>query len=120
MATMKRPYAVTVVSWLVMAAGVFGLVRGFAGAKMLWPPEQDLIWIVLLDATWIVCGIFMLRGQNWARWLTLAWIAGHVVIVWFFMRSELLPHAVIFALTGYLMFRSDVRAYFRGGEADTQ
>ena len=28
----------------------------------------------------IVCGVFLLRGHNWARWLALAWIAFHVVL----------------------------------------
>jgi len=111
----KRPFAVTVVGWLIVAAGVFGLVHGFAGAKTLWPPEQDLIWIVLIDVAGIVCGVFLLRGRNWARWLTLVWIGAHVVIVSFFNRREVLAHLVIFAMIGYLLiFRGDVREYFRG------
>lgn len=102
----------------MMAAGVFGMVRGFAGAKTLWPPEQDLIWIVIVDAIGIGCGIFMLRGKNWARWLTVVWIGGHVALVSFYMRQAILAHAVIFALIAYLLiFRSDVRVYFRGDNA---
>jgi len=113
----KRPIAVTGVSLLMMAAGVFGLARGFAGTKTLWPFPTDLIWIVILDLTGIACGVFMLRGRNWARWLTLAWIAGHVVIASFFMRQAILVHAVIFVLIAYLLiFRSDVQGYFRGAE----
>lgn len=112
---MRRPMAVTVVSWLAIAAGVFGLVRGFIGAQTLWPFPTDLIWIVLLDATWVACGIYLLRGRNWARWLTLAWMAIHVAIVSLYMPSMILAHVLIFAMIGYLlMFRGDVRAYFRG------
>lgn len=110
----KRPIAVTVVSWLIMAAGAFGLVRGFANAKMIWPPEQDLIWIVIIDVIGIACGIAMLQGRNWARWLTLAWVGAHVVITSFYMSRTILAHAVIFAMIVYLMFRADVRVYFRG------
>lgn len=109
----QRPIAITVVSCLVIIAGIFGLARGFANATTLWPPEQDLIWVVVVDAIGIAGGIFMLRRQNWARWLTLAWIASHVAIVSVYMRKEILPHAIIFALVAYLMFRADVRAYFR-------
>jgi len=113
----RRPIAVTVLGWLMMAAGVFGIARGFTGAKTLWPPEQDLIWIVIVDAIGIGCGVFLLRGKNWARWLTLAWVGGHVVIVSFFMRQMILVHAVIFVLIAYLLiFRSDVQGYFRGAE----
>lgn len=109
----QRPIAITVVSWLMMIAGIFGMARGFANARTLWPPEQDLIWIVVVDMIGIACGVFMLRQQNWARWLTLAWIGSHVAIVSIYMRKEILPHAIIFALVAYLMFRTDVRAYFR-------
>jgi hypothetical protein len=115
----RRPIAVTVLGWLMMAAGVFGIARGFTGAKTLWPPEQDLIWIVIVDAIGIGCGVFLLRGKNWARWLTLAWVGGHVVIVSFFMRQMILVHAVIFALIVALLFRGDVRAYFGGYDASS-
>ena len=113
----QRPIAVTVLGWLMVAAGVFGMARGFAWAKTLWPPEQDLIWIVIVDTIGIGCGVFLLRGKNWARWLTLAWVGGHIVIVSFYMRQMILVHVVIFALVAALLFRGDVRAYFGGYEA---
>lgn len=108
----KRPIAVTALGWLMMAAGVFGMARGFANAKALWPPEQDLIWIVIVDGIGIGCGAFLLQGRNWARWLTLAWVGGHAVVIALLNRREILAHAVIFGLIAYLMFRSDVRTYF--------
>jgi hypothetical protein len=110
----KRPIAVTVVGWLMMAAGAFGLARGFMGAGRLWPPNQDLMWIVVVDTIGIACGIFLLRGQNWARWLTLVWLGAHAVIISFFNRQAVLAHFVIFAMIAYLMFRADVREYFCG------
>lgn len=114
----KRPFAVTVVGWLLMAAATFGLVRGFAGARSWWPPERDLLWIVAIDLTGIVCGVFLLKGRNWARWLTLLWVGGHVLIVSLYMPRMVPAHAVIFAMIGYLLaFRGDVRAYFRGDTA---
>jgi hypothetical protein len=115
----KRPIAVTVVSLLMMAGAGFGLAHGFAAAKTLWPPEGDLIWIVIVDSIGIACGVFMLRGKNWARWLTLLWLAGHVVLASQFMRQTLPAHGVIFALIAYLLiFRQDVREYFRPGQAE--
>lgn len=111
----RRPIALTVVSWLVIAAGVFGLARGIAGTRTLHPFPIDLIWILILDATWIVCGIYMLRGRNWARWLTLLWMAGHVAIVALYLPMMMAAHVVIFAMIAYLLvFREDVRTYFRG------
>jgi hypothetical protein len=114
----KRPMAVTVVSWLMIAGAGFGLVRGFMNAKTFWPPERDLIWIVVIDTIGIACGVFMLRGKNWARWLTVLWLAGHVALASQFMRQTLLAHLVILALIAYLLiFRPDVREYFRPDRA---
>ncbi len=118
MSHIKRPFAVTVVSWLIIAAGVFGLVRGFVGAKALWPFPMDLTWIVLLDVMWVACGIYLLRGRNWARWLTVVWMAIHVAIVSLYMPRMIVAHVLIFAMIAYLlMLRSDVREYFRGEAA---
>ena len=80
---MKRPWAVTVVGLLMMAAGAFGMTRGFLYARKLWPPEQDLIWIVIVDGIGIACGVFLLRGRNWARWLTLVWVGAHAAVISF-------------------------------------
>lgn len=109
----NRPYAVTVVSWLMVAAGAFGLARGFIDAKSIWPAEHDLIWIIVIDLIGIACGWFLLKGHNWARWATLLWVGGHVVLVSLYMPRMILVHALIFAMISYLLaFREDVREYF--------
>jgi len=113
MSETRRPIAATVVSWLMVGAGVFGLMRGLVGARTLWPIPTDLIWVVIVDLIGVVAGIFMLRGRNWARWLTLIWVGGHVVIVSIVMPQTILVHALIFGMIAYLMFRSDVLKYFR-------
>lgn len=111
---MKRPIAITGLSLLMMAAGVGGLVMGFVNARTLWPLDEGLLWMAGFGVTGIVCGIFLLLGRGWARWLTLVWVGSHVAISFFNSRREVLVHAVIFALVAALLFRSDVRAYFRG------
>jgi hypothetical protein len=109
----ERPWAVTAVGLLMMAAGAFGMSLGFVNAKRVWPPEQDLIWVVIVDAIGIACGIFLLRGKNWARWLTVVWIGAHAVAISFYARKGALAHLVIFALIAYLLvLRADVREYF--------
>jgi len=106
---MKRPWALTVVAWLMIAAGVGGMAMG------VWRGvDWDLVWIALFGITGIACGAFLLMRKNWARWLTLAWLASHIVIGALNSAKEAAAHAVIFALIAYLMFRSDVREYFRG------
>ena len=112
----KPPFALTVVAWLVIAAATIGLVRGFGAAKTLWPIDHDLLTIVIVDAAGILCGAFLLRGKNWARWLTLVWLAAHMVIGFFISAGSGVAHCVIFGMLAYLLiFRPDVRAYFRGG-----
>jgi len=56
--------------------------------------------------------VFMLRGQNWARWLALLWMATHVVISAFHPMRELVIHSVVFVLIAYLLFRREAREYF--------
>jgi hypothetical protein len=113
----KRPIAVTGLGLLMIAAGMGGVAMGFVRARALWPLDEGLIWIVGFGVAALVCGIFMLRGQGWARWLTLVWVGCHIVISFFRDSREVLVHTVIFALVAMLLFRSDVREYFRGARA---
>ena len=69
----KRPLAVTIISWLFVAAGVVGLTYHLSEFKALHPFPSDVVWVLLLRLMAIVCGTFMLRGHNWARWLSVAW-----------------------------------------------
>ena len=71
----KRPLAVSILSCLFIATGVVGLARHLADYKATQPFEYDLVWIFIVELAAIVCGAFMLRGTNWARWLALAWMA---------------------------------------------
>ena len=114
----KRPLAVIVISCLFIAAGVVGLAY-HAGEFTARPPlEYALVCFVRLLA--ILCGVFMLRGSNWARWLSLAWLAYHVVLSAFHSRSELLTHALLLAAIAFFLFRPRVSAYFRApGKAPT-
>ena len=73
--------------------------------------QYDLVWIALVELVAIVGGIFMLRGDNWARWLALAWIGFHVVIS-FPSVQQVLIHSVIFVLIAYSLFRREARAFF--------
>jgi hypothetical protein len=59
-----------------------------------------------------VAGVFLLRGQNWARWLALAWITFHVVISYGVLR-ELVVHGVICVVFAWILFRPAAGRYFR-------
>ena len=59
----------------------------------------------------------MLRGQNWARWLAVAWMAFHVAISVFHPLRELAIHVVFLVLIAWILFRPGATRYFRKAEA---
>ncbi len=95
---------------------------GFTYHLTEWNAQQPLhygfVWVELLRLVAILCGAFMLRGHNWARWLTIAWIGYHVILSAFHTPSELALHALLCATIAYLLFRSTASRYFR--DARTQ
>jgi hypothetical protein len=76
--------------------------------------HHDAVWIELTELVGILCGAFMLRGHNWARWLALAWIAFHVVLSAFHAIPELLVHGLFCAVIAWILFRPEASRYFRG------
>lgn len=109
---MKRaPAVVLIVSIIYIATGAIGLthhISDFKGHSL----QYGLVLIALLRLAAIISGIFMLLGKSWARWLAIAWIAFHVVISFLNSVQQVLVHAVIFVLIGYLLFRPEARAFF--------
>jgi len=109
---MKRPFAITVLSWLFIALGVVSLgmdVHFVAGHG--WGLDEALIFPV--HGLAVVAGAFMLRGADWARWLTVLWMAFHVVITVLNAWHGFAFHAILFAGITCLLFRADARAWFR-------
>ena len=116
MISRKRPLSVIIIGWLFIVAGSFGLVYHLTELKHAF--HNDLIWVLLLRVMAIVGGAFMLRGRNWARWLTLIWMAYHVVLSAFHSRSELIMHSVLLVVIAYFLFRPTTVEYFRGPRAE--
>jgi hypothetical protein len=113
----KRPVLVTIIGCLLVALGAIGLAFHLAELR---PPQlfqNDNVWIALVRLVGIACGIFLLRGRNWARWLALAWIAFHVGVSFFDSLRQGVFHSLVFLVVVYFLFRPEARTYFRGGEA---
>ena len=106
----KRPRSVTVISWLFVAAGAIGLAYHATEFKAF---QYEVVWVCLVRLLAILCGVFMLRGSNWARWLLLVWIAYHVILSAFHSLSELVVHSLLFAVVAYFLLRPQASAYFR-------
>jgi hypothetical protein len=112
----RRPISVTIIACLLILLGVAGSIFHF---RELGPHEAFRganIWIFVVEFVAIVCGAFLLQGKNWARWLTMAWIAFHVVISFFDSGSKVVTHVVILLLFAYFLFRPESNMFFRRHE----
>ena len=89
----KRPIYVTVLGCLLIAAGAMGIAYHFTEFKGANPSEYLGLLVVRLIA--IVCGVYLLRGKDWARWLAIAWIAFHLGVSIFHTREGVAVHAVV-------------------------
>jgi hypothetical protein len=113
MNSLHRPVSVLILAWAYIAVGAAGFAYHF---PELIARHPDSLWIELTEFLAFVSGAFMLRGQNWARWLALAWIAFHVAISFPVVR-EVAVHLAIFALIFWTLFRASARRYFQNSRA---
>ncbi len=109
MKTVPRPLSVLAVACLYIVVGAARFAYHF---PELMAFRQDAIWIELTELLAVVCGVFMLRGHNWARWLAVAWIGFHVAISFPVVR-QVIVHSLIFALIFFALFRPNAGRYFR-------
>lgn len=109
----KRPLSVIVIGCLYVATGAIGLAFHLAEFKPQHPFQYDIVWISLVHLIAILCGVYVLRGSNWARWLALAWIAFHVILSAFHSWFELVVHSLLCAAIAYFLFRPQATQYFR-------
>ena len=110
----QRPDLVTAIGFVFIAVGAIEIAYHLIGLKH--PFQHDVLWVCLVNLIAVVCGIYMLRGRNWARWLTLVWIAYHVILSSFHSFGKLAVHGILFAVFAYSLFRPNVTQYFRSME----
>lgn len=106
----KRPLTVTIAAAVYLLVGAGGFLLHF---RELMPLEADAALIEFTELLAFVAGLFMFQGQNWARWLALAWMAFHVAISAFHPLRELLVHAVLFVVIAWILLRPPAGRYFR-------
>ena len=119
----KRPHSITIISWIFIAFGSVSFLASLlpladsATAQRIAtrPFEFWLIPVVRILA--LLCGVFMLYGFNWARWLLAVWIGYHVILSALHSGFELVVHSLLFAVVLYFVFRPQATTYFRGARA---
>lgn len=114
MSAEKRPLSVTILGGIYILVGMVGFVyhlREILGRHTFG--YGDFL-VELTEFVAIVCGVFLLRGRNWARWLALAWMVFHVILSAFGAFREFAMHALICVLIAGILFRRESTEYFRG------
>jgi hypothetical protein len=114
----KRPLSVTILGWVYVGVGTIGFAYHFTELKANNAFQYDGVCVELTELLAIVCGAFMLRGHNWARWLALAWMAFHVILSAFHTFSEFAIHCLFCAVIAWFLFRPEAARYFRGARME--
>jgi hypothetical protein len=110
----QRPRSITVIGWLFVAAGAVGLVYHATEFDAQHPFAYDVLWVCGVRLLAILCGIFLLRGRNGARWGLAIWLGYHVFLSVLHTPFELFVHGLLFATVLYFLFRPRASAYFLG------
>ena len=116
----KRPHSVTAIGFVFAAAGAIGLAYHLSAFKAWHPFQYDVLWVCLVRLIAVVCGVYLLRGSNWARWLTVVWIGYHVILSGFHSLDEFAVHSVLFAVFAYVLFRPEATKYFHGVKTEPE
>ncbi len=111
----RRPLSVTILGCVYLAVGIIGFVAHFTEFQARNAFQYDAVWIELTEFLAILCGAFLLRGHNWARWLALAWMAFHVILSAFNAIPEFAIHCLFCAVIAWILFRPEAARYFRAG-----
>ena len=112
---MRKPIpSILVVGVVFLLLGVLDVWRGLApllggGQARL---ATDDMQVLPIGVAALIGGTFVIRGQNWARWLLAAWMALHVAIS-IGQPMAFAAHLAIFGCIAFLLFRSRASAYFR-------
>ena len=105
----KRPTSVTVIAWILIGLGLGSLFS---------PVTKGLI--MLSNAlVWVVSGIGILNGQNWARLLWVVWSAIGLwigLLMYPMQRVVFLPGLTILAVIATFLFRPEANQYFRASK----
>ena len=106
----RRPLSILVLACLYIAVGGIGFIVHFH--DLLTHPQEG-VWIELTELVGLISGVWMLRRQNWARWLALIWIVFHVILSVFHPLRELMIHATFCVVIAWILLRPAAARYFR-------
>ena len=109
----KRPISITILAAVYLLVGTVGFVFHFREILARHAFQYDDALIELTELIAIVCGVFLLQGRNWARWLALTWISFHLAFSFFDSLQKGAIHSLFLVVIAYFLFRPDARTYFQ-------
>src|SRR5262245_37560540 len=106
----KRPLSITIISWILIVMGSIALVAGLLPNRNVTAAQRigelSSHWYIHLSRiVEVVCGVFMLYGRNWARWLLVAWLVFHVYVGALHSPVQLVMHSLLFVVGLFFLFR---------------
>lgn len=121
----ERPKSITIVCWLLIVMGVISLIS--IPLSLNNPTAQRLMaksaipisiqYTIMCSGLLIqlACGIAMLKRQNWARILYVAWsiIGFFIAIATSPMKALMIPGIIIFLIFAFFLFRPKANEYFK-------
>jgi hypothetical protein len=130
----KRPTSLTVIAWILIAAGVISFINIFvvwsqqsAQVKEMMKSSPMFFHLKFMLSSYItilvlwISGIGILKRQNWARFLYLIYgIISLIRFIIYFTSKPLTPKIIpiifIFLIVIFFLFRSKANDYFAGRE----
>jgi hypothetical protein len=114
---MKQPIPVTVVGVLFILVGVVSTALHMLEFRAHPPTWVMAVGVCAVGVLGVIAGLYLLQGENWARWLALLWMAFHVAISIFEPVGVLVFHAALFVFFTYILLGREAREYFRQDQA---
>jgi hypothetical protein len=106
----RRPISVLIVAGLYVLVGTAGFVIHFPNLHAI---QSDDVIIEVTELVALVAGIYLLRRQNWARWVAMAWIVAHIAISFTDGAWPVVVHSLIGLAIAWMLFRPAAAQYFR-------
>lgn len=120
----KRPLALTIIGWMLIAMGIFAMFGTSANLKnpqiieymRQSPLPLSLQYAILAVGVMIMTfsGLGILKGKNWARLLYVGWglFSFLMSLAIGTMQASMIPGLILFLVIAFFLFRSDAHSYF--------
>jgi hypothetical protein len=121
----KRPLSVTIISWIYILLSILILFGTLL--RMLHPAFRQAVlqhldsfmFTRLGPVLGIICGIFMLRGCNWARQLIFVWFAIAALSIVVFQPWDIWKPTLLFIIAVFFLYRPSAADYFRAARHES-